>query len=98
MRPLARPDGHDAPGQIDEAVPVVATMSSWLWKALLEPLREVLIHAEGVGARRRSMVRIMTMRMKAAVMRHRRSTSRARRRWRLIDPMMRSSKSVSRRA
>jgi hypothetical protein len=26
MRPIAQPDGHDAPGLLDEAVPVVAAV------------------------------------------------------------------------
>jgi hypothetical protein len=46
----------------------------------LEPIREVRIHAEGFAAKRRSMMRIMAMRTKAAAMRQWRSKSRARRR------------------
>jgi len=64
-----------------------------------EPIREVLIHAEGVGASRRSMMRIIAMRTKAAAMRQCRSkwpladlrSPRASRRLRLIQPMVRST-------
>ena len=56
----------------------------------LEPIREVRIHAEGFAASRRSMMRIMAMRTKAAAMRQCRSKLRARRRLRLIQSMVRS--------
>lgn len=46
---------------------------------------------EGFAARRRSMMRIMAMRTKAHAMRQCRSKSRARRRLRLIHPMLRST-------
>jgi hypothetical protein len=60
-------------------------------EVLLEPIREVLLHAEVVAVNRRSMRRIIAMRTKAAAMRRCRSKSRARRRLRLIQPMVRST-------
>ena len=63
-----------------------------LLAAILEPILEVWIHAERIGrVKRRSMMRIMARRMKAATVRAYRSKSRARRRLRLIHASVRST-------
>ena len=58
---------------------------------VLVPIREVSIHVECLGAILRSMMRIMAIHTKASAMRQWRSKSRARRRWWLIQPSVRST-------
>ena len=67
--------------QCSESYPIQPIQ--FFWDGLLEPIREVCIHAEGFVASRRSMMRIMAMRTKAAAIRQCRSKPRARQRSRL---------------